>query len=353
MWALLIIPNVFGSTYLLRAGVDLYLIHNVVRNGLLLAIVYTNFLFLIPRFFRNKQYVLYVMLSLLLIAGAVAAMSSLDKANYVRLGFPPLTGREAIQEMIFYAFNMCSYTLTAFLLFSLREKQEQKETLDQVQLEKLGAEIKYLRAQINPHFLFNTLNNLYGLALEKSEKTPEIILKLSKIMDYMLYESNDVKVYLKNDIDNVRNYIDIERIRQGNNAEIRFEVKGEVGRQLIVPLMLLPLVENAFKHGVNTIIDGAYMYVEVRVREGEVEMDVRNNFKRKGADGVTGLREGNNEVRGGSSDVFGDIKPEQERSGIGLANLERRLNLFYPNAHTMTVESTGDDYHVNLKLRVS
>jgi len=298
-----------------------------VRNALILVVVYINFLVFIPRFFRRKKYVVYCLCIFLTVAAGVYGIMLLDQYNSQKLGFPPMSREGFYQELVFYVFNMSSYVLTSFLLFSLREKQEQKDTLDQVQLEKLGAEIKYLRAQINPHFLFNTLNNLYGLALEKSEKTPEIILKLSKIMDYMLYESNDVKVYLKNDVDNIRNYIDIERIRQGNNAEIKFEVHGEIASQSIVPLMLLPLVENAFKHGVNTIIHGAYMHVVITVNGNDLEMDVRNNFK----NGVN----------------------ESDRTGIGLTNLERRLNLFYAKAYTMTVQPTADDYHVNLKLRLS
>jgi two-component system LytT family sensor kinase len=327
VWALLIIPNLFGSTFLLKAGVATYMTTLLVRNGLLLGVVYTNYLFLIPRFFRTRRYVTYTLLALLLIGAVAAGIAAIDIFNHNKMGFKPMSVEDMRIELIFYVFNICSYTLTSFLLFSLREKQEQQEKLDQVQLEKLGTEIKYLRAQINPHFLFNTLNNLYGLALEKSEKTPEIILKLSRIMDYMLYESNDVKVYLKNDIDNIRNYIDIERIRQGNDAEILFDVQGEIGNQTIVPLMLLPLVENAFKHGVNTIIQGAYMHVKITVNGNEVEMDVKNNFKK--------------------------LADETQRNGIGLMNLERRLELFYHNSHAMKVKSAGDDYHVNLKLGLS
>ncbi len=328
VWALLIIPNVFGSTYILRSGggFAVYMMTIVVRNGMLLTVVYTNFLVLIPKFFRTKRFVLFSLLLFVLIALATAVNVVLDLNNYKIMGVKITTG-DLLFESIFYVFNICSYTLTSFLLFSLKEKQEQKDRLEQVELEKLGTEIKYLRAQINPHFLFNTLNNLYGLALERSEKTPEIILKLSRIMDYMLYESNDLKVYLKKDIENIQNYIDIERIRQGNDAEISLEIKGEINEQMIVPLTLLPLVENAFKHGVNTIIKGAYMHVLILVNGDDLEIDVKNNFKK--------------------------LQDETERSGIGLSNLENRLDLFYRNNHQMNVDVAGDDYHVNLKLKLS
>ena len=327
VWALLIIPTLFGSTYLLRVSFEAYMTTVLVRNGLLMAIVYINFLVLIPKLFRHKKYISFTLLTLVLIALVVMATAALDRYNYSLMNIKPLTSREMMQEMLFYVFNSCSYVVTAFLLFSLQEKQEQEKKLDEVRLEKLGAEIKYLRAQINPHFLFNTLNNIYGLALEKSEKTPEIIMKLSKIMDYMLYESNDVKVYLKKDIDNIRNYIDIERIRQGNNAEIIFDVRGDITDQVIVPLTLLPLVENAFKHGVNTIIKGAYMHVTIVVNGQDLDMDVKNNFK--------------------------NLPEETERNGIGLTNLERRLDLFYPGDYSMKASAFHDDYHVKLKLRLS
>lgn len=328
VWVLLIIPNVFGSTYLLRsgAGLSIYLMTIVIRNGMLLTVVYTNFLVLIPKFFRRKRYLAFSGLLLLLIAVGAAVNTILDLNNYERMGVK-ITTKDMAYESVFYVFNICSYVLTSFLLFSLQEKQEQKERLDQVELEKLGTEIKYLRAQINPHFLFNTLNNLYGLALEKSDKTPGIILKLSKIMDYMLYESNDLKVYLKKDIENIRNYIDIERIRQGNDAEISFEVKGDINDQVIVPLILLPLVENAFKHGVNTIIKGAYIRVVIVVNGDDLEIDVMNNYKKP--------------------------TDNEERNGIGLSNLQNRLDLFYRGRHTIAVDVTAENYHVNLKLRLS
>ena len=324
VWALLVIPNLFSNSYLFRINVEIYVLAVVVKNTLTLAIVYANFLILIPRYFVKKRYVVFALWTILLLALILFANFNMDKILFEKMGWKP---SDIYGEMIFYVFNTGSYTLTAFLLFSAQEKQKQKQQLDQVQLEKLGTEIKYLRAQINPHFLFNTLNNLYGLALEKSEKTPEIILKLSKIMDYMLYESNELKVYLKKDIDNIRNYIDIERIRQGNNAEIIFEVNGEIADQVIVPLTLLPLVENAFKHGVNTIIKGAYMHVKIWIVSNDIEIDVKNNFKK-----TTG---------------------EDQRNGIGLTNLQQRLDLFYPDVHTMKVDAFDDEYHVNLKLRLS
>ncbi len=327
VWLLLLVPSIFGTTYNLRAGFAYYTLSFVVRNGVLLSIVYLNFLVLIPRLFRKRRAALYFIAIFFLAVVGVVANLSMDSVMMPRLGFPEQDLNAQMVEALFYFFNMCSYLLTSFLLFSLREKQLQKEHLDELQNDKLTTEIKYLRAQINPHFLFNTLNNLYGLTLQQSPHTGEVILKLSRMMDYMLHESGDVKVYLRDDLENIQNYVDIERIRQGNQAQIVFEIEGSVGEQKIVPLLLLPLIENAFKHGVNTIIQGAYMRARVEIAGNQLEIQVRNNFR------SPELTEG--------------------RVGIGLRNLERRLHLFYPEKFKMSVRSEAGEYEVNLKLDLS
>ena len=179
-------------------------------------------------------------------------------------------------------------------------------------MEKLRAEVNYLRAQINPHFLFNTLNNLYGLSLQQSPKTPELIIRLSRMMDYMLYEVEGTKVLLQRDLENLLNYIEMERIRQGNNALIYYDVEGEISNQLIEPLLFLPLVENAFKHGVNQIIEGAYLEVKVIIKEDHLSFTVKNNYK-AGKD------------------------RDQVHQSLGLVNLRKRLELFYPGKHLLEI----------------
>jgi LytS/YehU family sensor histidine kinase len=192
-------------------------------------------------------------------------------------------------------------------------------------LEKLRAEVNYLRAQINPHFLFNTLNNLYGLALQQSGKTPELIIRLSRMMDYMLYEVEGTKVLLQKDLDNLLNYIEMERIRQGNNAVIHYGVEGKITNQLIEPLLFLPLVENAFKHGVNQIIDGAYLEVRLKLREDGLTFTVKNNYK-----------------------TSKDRK--QLHQSLGLSNLRKRLELFYPQRHLLEIYDDSVNYHVKLEI---
>ncbi len=204
---------------------------------------------------------------------------------------------------------------------------EQEKKINQIKVDQLTTELKYLRAQINPHFLFNTLNNIYGLALKKSDKTPEVVMRLSEIMDYMLYESIEAKVPLKKDVDNLNNYIELEKIRQGNNAKISFIITGEINSQKIIPLLMLPLFENGFKHGVNKEMVNAYLNAHLDVSQTSIELTVINNKPIVPAE-------------------------KDDGHGIGLQNLRKRLELFYPQKHWLSIVQKPDSYKAYLKIEL-
>lgn len=322
IWALLIIPHAFFTIpFLERFGATKYFANLLVTDGLLLVIVYLNVFYLIRKYYKAGKFVMYFTILVMLIAIYIYAAIALE-------GFIFPRGRSA--ENMGYAIlvnfsNIARYCVIAFLLYDIQEKLEQGKQLAQIKIEKVNTEINYLRAQINPHFLFNTLNNLYGLALEKSDRTPEVILKLSKIMDYMLFELDGSKVPLAKDIENLESYIELETIRQGNNAKIVFNKLGTIDNQMIEPLLLLPLVENAFKHGVNKMIDGAYLEIKLEVAGKGIKFEVKNNYRQSPSE-------------------------KQMHSSIGLTNLKRRLELFYANHYTLTVYDDSMNYHVMLTL---
>ena len=320
---LLVVPHSLYTTYIAKKDMGLYFLNILVIDGLLLSIIYINLYYLIPVFHKRKKYATYFILLAVLVG--IFIYGSYHMGNLVQkaLKFP--------DEPIFYfivstTVNIVQYLLISFFLFNLKEKIEQEKRMDEIQLENLKTEINYLRAQINPHFLFNTLNNLYGLALEKSDKTPGIIMRLSKMMDYMLYESEDVMVYLKKEIENVENYIEIERIRQGNNAQIKFLVEGTAGTQKIVPLLLLPLIENGFKHGINTQIRAAYLDIHLFIDADSVLLRVNNSYKLLDSDTSDG------------------------RNRIGLNNLRRRLELFYPGRYELITNGEDNLFKASLKI---
>ncbi|WP_199120997.1 sensor histidine kinase [Pedobacter sp. ASV28] len=194
----------------------------------------------------------------------------------------------------------------------------------------LQAELNFLKGQIHPHFLFNTLNNLYAHTLSQSPKSPVIVLGLSNILRYMLYECNSDLVPLKRDIEILKSYITLEKIRYEERLDLNLVIKGQIGHQQIIPLLMLPLVENAFKHGASEMVQDAWINVDLEVSEHRLKFKVSNS---KPSEPVSS-----------SKSHFGKI---------GLTNVRSRLELLYKNAHSFTTYDEGDMFvailEVNLK----
>jgi two-component system sensor histidine kinase AlgZ len=197
----------------------------------------------------------------------------------------------------------------------------------EIEHEKLAAELNFLKAQINPHFLFNTLNNLYYLAYSKSENTAEVVAKLSQMMRYMIYDSNHPNVLLSKEIEYMQNYISLERLRLNDQIPIKFEVIGNAENLRITPLIFITFLENAFKHGVSNSNPKAWVNVTIQLQDKQCVYTVENSLVEK---------------------------PEySEKSGIGLQNVKRRLDLSYPNQYKLITENKKDVYLVQLTLTLS
>jgi sensor histidine kinase YesM len=191
----------------------------------------------------------------------------------------------------------------------------------------LQAELDLLKAQIHPHFLFNTLNNLYALTLNRSPKSPEIVLGLSEILRYMLYECNVESVTLKKDIEVLENFILLEKMRYEERLDLNFTKEGSLEVHKIAPLLLLPLVENAFKHGASEKVGQAWISIDLIVKEQVIKFKVSNSKAELS-------HEGNKPVHG----------------NIGLQNVKKRLELIYPNAHSLKVFNEEDMFAVILEI---
>ena len=202
------------------------------------------------------------------------------------------------------------------------EEQKNKKMAE----EKTAAELNFLKAQIHPHFLFNTLNNLYTLILLKSEEAGDIVLKLSELLDYMIYKSNNEFVPLVNELEIVEGYIDLEKMRYSERLKLSYKVNGEADEYQIAPLILLPFIENCFKHGaskdpINPVID-----IEISISSDLLTLRAVNSVPEK------------KELE------------ETEKEGIGLSNVKRRLDLIYPKKHELKIESNNKLYEVELKI---
>ncbi len=169
----------------------------------------------------------------------------------------------------------------------------------------LENELKYLRSQIQPHFFFNTLNNLYSLTIDKSDKAPDLILKLSDLMKYFLYETGKEYQSLSNEIKHIKDYIDIEKLRYNEELKVSFNIRGAVKKTMIRPLLLIPLVENAFKHGARNSKKNSYITIDLKINSSEINFKVENSFSKS-------------------------TKPiKVQVGGIGLANIKKRLEINY------------------------
>lgn len=188
--------------------------------------------------------------------------------------------------------------------------------------EKSKAELAMLQAQINPHFFFNTLNNLYALTIKNSEKAPEVILKLSDMMRYTIYEGKKELVALHDEIEYLKNYIELHKIRYKKSVDITFTQEVDASLK-VAPLLFIILLENAFKHGIESLTENAYIHLYLKESKDHIIFEIENNF--------------------GSKEVFNS-------NGIGLKNLQRRLSLLYPKKHELWVHKSKDIYKTTLKI---
>lgn len=192
--------------------------------------------------------------------------------------------------------------------------------------EKIAAELNFLKAQIHPHFLFNTLNNLYALTLIKSEKTPDIVLKLSELLDYMIYKSNDEFVSLAKELEIVEGYIELEKMRYNERLELTYHVNGEAEKYQIAPLILLPFIENCFKHGASKDRKKPVVHIEIDIEPEMLNLKAVNSMPEK------------------------KLTDETEREGIGLSNVKRRLELIYPGNYELEIKPDNKVFEVDLKI---
>lgn len=215
------------------------------------------------------------------------------------------------------------------VFFIQQEKNELEKAQLTTQLKLKEAELKLLKAQVHPHFLFNTLNNLYGLTLEKSEEAPKLVLQLSEILDYILYRCDAKLVLLSEELDNLKNYIAIEKIRYSEKLKMNASFPSETHGLKIVPLLLLPYVENAFKHGVSHFPGTASVEITCKIDDKNLHFKIRNS--------KNPLVERN----------------ENNKAGIGMVNVQKRLEMLYPGKYLLQVTETDDTFSVNLMLELN
>lgn len=215
-------------------------------------------------------------------------------------------------------------TATAIIIFKKWYADELKNK--KLSEEKMTAELNFLKSQVHPHFLFNTLNNLYALTLIKSDKTSDIVLKLSDLLDYMIYKSNDEFVPLKKELEILGSYIELEKMRYNERLDFKYDISGEADSYEIAPLILLPFIENCFKHGASNDRSKPSINILIQIEPLFLSLLAINSIPPK------------------------DSKDDPEIIGVGLANVKRRLELIYPNQHDLVINQEDKVFNVKLKI---
>lgn len=335
---LLVLPFLSGPANVPHNIRQHFIINVVTNNFLLLCIFYLHTYFIYP-LLKSRSFAFYI-ISLIIVLGLFWVYS------YLWGSVPPPHHNEAAQGRNMFngqhrQFDrggrkpfmailgplialLCSYCYRIILDDAARQQlNKERETIH------LKTELNFLRSQISPHFMFNVLNNLVSLARKKSDDLEPAIVNLSQIMRYMLYESDDNRVNLSKEIEYVKSYIDLQMLRFGSEVSIKFNVTGNTDLFMIEPMLLIPFVENAFKHGTGMIEKPVIMIsLEVLEEERQLKFVVLNPV----------------------TDV--DISKDSS-SGIGLANVKRRLDILYPGKHKFRVYPQQNSFKTELTLQLA
>lgn len=304
------------------------MIHKLIRIIFYVLIVYSNLNYLFPKYLKSNNVLVYVILLFLLVALATPIEVALHYLLFNNEGmtfsdvFTLKNNSRFFLGSFFIAFSSSIYKIINDWVEHQRERSE-------LQKQNLRSELKFLKTQINPHFFFNTLNSLYALTLKKSDKAPEIVLKLSDMMRYMLYESNERTIALSKEIAYINNYLDLEKLRHGDNFAISFDLEGDANGHQIAPLLFIPFLENSFKHGLDHELKSGYVTIKLSITDNDLELIVKNSKPKriKGHDGLKKI------------------------GGIGLTNVRRRLNILYPNKFTLETHDLDSEFLVKMNLK--
>jgi len=336
IWALIFLngflPNYLENTYSSyaeRGNSGLFLNYFLISLGYIIndgiAFYFTAFI-IAPLFLKQRKWFKAILSVLLLFVYIPIYRYLLEYQFFLPyLGFDNYKGK--VPEVAWYIKNSIGYTfykhfIYGFVYFIVADGFNNARRQKELEKEKIAAELAFLKSQINPHFLFNTLNDIYVLTYKQSVKAPDAVLKLSELLRYMLKESDENFTDLEKEITYLRNVIDLHRIGQKGEAYINFDIEGNVDRQQIAPLILINFVENAFKHGIADDIKNP-IQIKLKISSSGI------NFR------VSNLK--NNAIK-------------DKTSGIGLMNVKRRLALIYPKNHALVINDEVDNFSIDLKI---
>lgn len=322
-------PAIHMAIWVVLLTIPAVIFHNVPGNPALpgtfflftniyhIGLFYFNALILYPRLMTRRRWPLYF-----LSVAALLGISYYGKLYIVRLSQPDLAITSFIHRLLF--FPPVPFLIASVIFRTVTDRVHRERIEKEQKAQRLSAELKFLRQQISPHFLFNMMTNMVSLARQGSPLLEASLIKLSDLLRYSLYDSGEEKISLTNEVQLVKSYIDLQQLRFGEDVDIRLSLADPDPGALIEPMLLIPFVENAFKHGIG-MVEHAFINVEMRMDNGGLYFKVSNNYSK--------------------DDFVKDKSP-----GIGLANTRSRLELLYPGRHKLIITDKNEIYTVELNL---
>lgn len=305
---------------------------SIITNLFFAVAVYFNLYLLIPKFLKQKNYIFYLFWLVVLITAVSATLQILfiyPLRNI--LGISGFNKFNINLHSAYFFTTLLYVALTSFLklIKDWLSLQDINLKLAKIEQQKLEAELKTLKGQLNPHFLFNSLNNIYSLALTKSDKVPELILKLSDLMRHIIYDSKENYILIEKELEFVNNFIELQRIRTSDQTKIRYNVIGDIPSSKIAPLLFEPFIDNAFKHGLPGNGHADFINITFNfVEQDKITFTIENNYE----------------------EIF---VRKHVNSGIGLNNVKKRLKLLYPpDDFKLTIRKKDNIHSVFLELKL-
>jgi len=326
------IPGIHIFIWTLLLAVPAIIFHNVpgntglppgffpVTNIYHIGLFYGNAYFLYPRLFTKKRWWIYV-----LVLGAIVVISGYAKLFILRWTDPTFPLNSFNSRIIF--FPTAAFLIVSIIYRFIIDRVQFEKLEKERKAERLISELKFLRSQVSPHFLFNMMTNMVSLARQNSALLEPSLIKLSDLLRYMLYEPGEEKFPVSKEADYLKNYIELQQLRFGEGVNIQLDINDNFDDFSIEPMLLLPFAENAFKHGIGLVKD-PFIRISLRVQDRNLVFNASNNYNKKNLS-------------------------KDKNSGIGLANVRNRLQLLYPEKFRLAIQDNGEIYCVELNINLS
>lgn len=301
----------------------------IIETLFVVAYFYLNYFILVPYLYQRKKYAVYIVLSILCLMVVVQIPDIIVKNSAIYEAFLSETTpkrKPRPQPSFFMQLLTDRNAYLFYLALSIGILLRKSQLINEIKQDMLKSEVAYLKAQINPHFLFNTLNSLYALSLVKSDDAPDAILKLSSIMRYVVTESSKDKVGLKEELKYITDYLDLQKLRLTKNVIVDFKIEGLVRDQKIAPLLFISIIENCFKYGIDQNKEST-ITIHIKIDENKVTLNTHNKKLAKNIN-------------------------ELEKTETGINNTRKKLNILYADKHKMHITDNSTDYQVKLTIEL-